>query len=82
MAQLVKNPPVRQETQETPVRSLGWEDDPGGGDGNPPPYSFLGNPMDRGAWQATVQRVAKSQTRLTDSTHVHVFRPRWIFVIE
>ena len=35
---------------------------PGGGNGNPLQYSCLGNPMDRGAWQATVQRVAQSQT--------------------
>ena len=35
---------------------------PGGGHGNPLQYSCLGNPMDRGAWQATVHRVAKSQT--------------------
>ena len=27
-------------------------------------YSCLGNPMDRGAWWATVRRVAKSRTRL------------------
>ena len=30
--------------------------------GNPPQYSCLGNPMDRGAWQATVNGVAKSWT--------------------
>ena len=35
---------------------------PGGGNGNPFQYSCLGNPMDRGAWQTTVYRVAKSQT--------------------
>ena len=35
---------------------------PGGGHGNPLQYSFLENPMDRGAWQATVHRVTKSQT--------------------
>ena len=29
-------------------------------------YSCLENPMDRGAWQATVHRVAKSWTRLSD----------------
>ena len=29
-------------------------------------YSCLGNPMDRGAWQATVHEVKKSQTLLTD----------------
>ena len=33
------------------------------GNGTPLQYSCLGNPMDRGAWSATVQGVAKSQTR-------------------
>ena len=37
---------------------------PGGGHGNPLQYSCLENPMDRGAQQATVHRVAQSQTRL------------------
>ena len=32
---------------------------PGGGNGNPLEYSCLGNPMDRGGWQATVHGVAK-----------------------
>ena len=40
---------------------------PGEGNGNPLPYSFLGNSTDRGAWWARVNGVAKSQTRL--STH-------------
>ena len=35
---------------------------PGGGHGNPLWYSCLGNTMDIGAWQATVYRVAKSET--------------------
>ena len=37
---------------------------PGGGHGYPLQYSCLENLMDRGAWRATVHRVAKSQTRL------------------
>ena len=37
---------------------------PGGGHGNPLQYSCLENPMDRGAWQATIHRTAKSHTRL------------------
>ena len=37
---------------------------PGEGNGNPLQYSCLENPLDRGAWQAIVHRVAKSQTRL------------------
>ena len=35
---------------------------PGKGNGYPLQYSWLGNPMDRGAWQATIHGVAKSQT--------------------
>ena len=39
-----------------------------GGNGNPLQYSCLENPTDRGAWWATVHRVAKSRTRLSDFT--------------
>ena len=39
---------------------------PGEGHGNPLQYSCLENLMDGGAWRATVQGVAKSQTRLRD----------------
>ena len=39
---------------------------PGGGHGNPLQYSCLENPMDGGAWQATVHGVAKSRTRMSD----------------
>ena len=45
---------------------------PGGGNGNPLHYSCLGNPMDRGAWRATLHRGAKSRTGL--SAHVLNFR--------
>ena len=41
---------------------------PGEGNGNPLQYSCLETFMDGGAWWATVHRVAKSQTRLTDFT--------------
>ena len=61
MTQMVKNPPT---VQETWVRSLGWED--------PLEVRMATRSsilawrifMDRGAWQATVHGVAKSQTRL------------------
>ena len=41
---------------------------PGEGNGNPLQYSCLENPMDGGAWWATVHGVAKSQIRLRDFT--------------
>ena len=53
-----------QETQEMWDQSLGWEDPPGGGHGNPLQYSCLENPMDGGALQTTVHRVAKSWIQL------------------
>ena len=43
---------------------------PGEGNGNPLQYSCLENPMDGEAQQATVHRVAKSRTRLSDSTYL------------
>ena len=53
---MVKNVPAMQETR---VQSLGREDP---GNGNPFQYSGLGNPLDRGAWQATVHGFTKSWT--------------------
>ena len=54
VAQSVKDLPA---VQETWVGSLGWEDSPGEGNGNPIQYPCLENLMDRGAWW-----VAKSWT--------------------
>ena len=47
-----------------PDSSPGLGRSPGEGIGNPLQYSCLENSMDRGAWWATVHRVAKGQTRL------------------
>ena len=47
---------------------LGSGISPGEGNGNPLQYSCLGNPIDGGAWWATVHGVAKSRTRLSDFT--------------
>ena len=48
---------------------------PGGGHGNPLQYSCLENPMDRGAWRATVHGVAKSRTQLNWlSTHSSILQ--------
>ena len=43
---------------------LGLGRSPGEGNGNPLQYSCLEDPVDRGAWQATVHRVAKNATQL------------------
>ena len=50
---VVKNPPANAGRLRR-VPSLGGWRSPGGGHGNPLQYSFLGNPMDREAWQAAV----------------------------
>ena len=44
---------------------------PGEGNGNPLQYYCLENPMDRGAWWATVHGVAKSWTRLSGFTFTY-----------
>ena len=62
VAQMVKRLPAMWETR---VQSLGREDPLGEGNGNPLQYSCLENLMDRGAWRATFDGVAKSQTRLS-----------------
>ena len=60
VTQWAKNPPAVQEMQETQVRSLSQEDPLEGGHGNPLQDSCLENPVDGGAWRATVHRFAKS----------------------
>ena len=61
---MVKNPAANAgDTREAgSIPGLGRS--PGAGNGNPLQYSCLENPMERGAWRATVREVAKSQTRL------------------
>ena len=56
---VVKNPPANAGDMDS-VSGLGRS--PGEGNGNPVQYLCLGDPMDRGAWWATVHGVAKSQT--------------------
>ena len=73
MALVVKNAPTNA-GDVTDMGSIpGSGRSPGGGHGNPLQYSCLESPMDRGAWQATVRRVAQSWTRLKRlSTQAHV----------
>ena len=55
---------------------------PGGGRSNPLQYSCLENPMDRGAWQATVHKVTKSWTQLEQlsSLTLHLLWPEYFFL--
>ena len=63
VAQLVKNLPAVGDLGSVP----GSGRFPGEGNGSPLQYPCLENFMDRGAWQATVRGVSKSQTRLNDT---------------
>ena len=58
-----------------PGSSPGLGRSPGEGNGNPLQDYCLENPMERGAWQATVHGVAKSRTRLSDFTFTFTFWP-------
>jgi len=60
----VENTPANAGDLEMKVRSLGLEDLLKERQSNPLQYSFLENPTDRGAWWATVHRVANSWTQL------------------
>ena len=53
--------------------SLGWKDSPEEGNGNPLQNSCLENPMDRGAWWATVHRVTKSWTHWSNLACMHIW---------
>ena len=56
---VVKNPPADAGDSGDTGSIPGSGKSPGQGNDNPLQYSCLGNPMDRGAWWATVQRVTK-----------------------
>ena len=71
---MVKNLPANAGDSRVMGSIPGLGRSPGEGNGNPIQYSCLGNPMDRGAWQATVLGVAKSQTRLNTHTHTHTLK--------
>ena len=61
---MVKNPPANAGDIRDLNSIPGLGRSPGGGNGNPLQYSCLENPMDRGAWKATVHWVTKSWTQL------------------
>ena len=63
---MVKNPPANSGDVRDASSIPGLGRSPEEGNGNPLQYSYLGNPMERGAWQATDHGVAKSLTQLSD----------------
>ena len=64
---VVKNEPVNARDARDEGLIYGSGISPGGGNGNPLQYSFLENPMDRGAWWSIVHGVAERQrTQLSD----------------
>ena len=64
MVLVVKNPPAKTGDIRYLHSIPGSGQSSGGGHGNPPQYSCLKNPMDKGAWQPTVHKVAQSWTQL------------------
>ena len=65
---MVKNPPANAGNARDVGLIHGLERSPGVGNGHLLQCSCLENSMDRGAWQATVHGVAKSQTRATETS--------------
>ena len=61
---VVKNPRANVGATRDAGSIPGSGRSPGGGNGNSLQYSCLENPMDKGAWWATVQGITKSQTQL------------------
>ena len=59
VALVVKNPPASAGDRRDRGSILGSGRSPGEGNGNPLQYSLLGNPMDRGAWRATIHGVTR-----------------------
>ena len=68
---VVEDPPANTRDTGDPGLIPGLGKSPGGGHGNPLQYSSLGNPMNRGAWWATVQGITIGQIRLSDWAHIH-----------
>ena len=64
MVLVVKNPPANTGDVRDVGLIPGLERSPGEENGNPFQYSCLENPMERGAWQATIHRVTKSWAQL------------------
>jgi len=70
---VIKNPPVSTGDIRAAGLIPGLGRAPRGGRGKPLQYSCLGNPMDRGAWQATVLGLPRVEHKWHDSVHTFLF---------
>ena len=77
VAQVVKNLPAMWEPALSSIP--GSERSPGEGNGKPFQYSCLENHMDGGAWWATVHRITKNWTRLSDFTFTFLWNCMILF---
>ena len=81
VALVVKNLPANAEDVRDADSDPGWGRSLEEGHGNPLQYSCLENLVDRGAWQATVHREAKSQTQLKwFSTKLYIWKEKVDFM--
>ena len=73
VALVVKSPPAKARHMKDAGLTPGLGRLPGGGNGNPLQYSCIRNPMDRGPWWATVQRVASLTWLSISAWYVHIY---------
>ena len=76
---MVENLPANARDARDAGSVLGLDRSPIEGNGSPFRYSCLENPIDRGAWHATVHGVTKSQTQLSDWT---TMKTSWLWITE
>ena len=76
MTQWVKNLPASAGDTRDVGSVPGSGRSPGRGHGNPVQYSCLENPINRGAWEATVHSVAESN--MTEHTHMQLWESHFI----
>ena len=73
---MVKNPPANAGDTGEAGSIPGSGRSPGGDNGNPLSYSCLENPMDRGAWRASLYGVPESRTQLHTRAQLVMDIPR------